>query len=776
MANVPYNPTPTVSPSLEGTGASYQSSNASPAAFGAGIGQAEEQLGSTAEDISKVYMQRANEANANDKIVNDWAPTTTALSQSYYSKQGKDAVAGFQPYIQGLQDARAKLLENSTPAESAILNQYMTRHIAQEYDGAMRHQVQQMDVYEDHMSNAFVGAQTDYAVNAGSNPDMISTAIQSGSARIQMHGLDRGQSPEVIKQQQDEFIGKTTQAVVSSALTRGDIAFANSFYAQNKNSIPGAQQVEIDKTLHAENMRTFGDQAAIAIINGTPIPHTPTGADTTDVKSIVAGAAQKSGVDPNASLMISGIETNFGQNLGKRGDIGQTGLPAANKQEEAQNLVAAQKQAQAAADKVVGGTAAPWQMYTVYQQGVGGGVALLKPENANLKAIDVISQYYKNPKDALSAIQGNGGNATMTASQFTDMLKQKCDTIYGQVKCDTATPNGQPIDLSKAIVDPHQTSGLTLQPAATPVKALQQFDAQYPNMLQQAQAIPNIDQRNAVTQSLEEKHRIFQTASSAWKNQFSGKIQDIVTSPDFTSMSDARLTPELRSAMSDDPAMLTMARSMAKANFEASQGKDVGKLGDAYWGTFKQINSGQITNISQLNELAGTGLTREGLTQAKKDLEDMSSPEGTAESEMRKQFFANAKAQISGTDEGLHIKDPKGEELYLKFMAQAIPAIAKAKADKTPIADIYNPESSSYVGKSIATFKRPMSQWVGDMMQDGVGGVAGDVDTSTAKGLIAAVQSGKMSRADGEALAIKNGWVRAKETGPQVPRAGVDFQ
>jgi len=31
-----------------------------------------------------------------------------------------------------------------------------------------------------------------------------------------------------------------------------------------------------------------------------------------------------------------------------------------------------------------------------------------------------------------------------------------------------------------------------------------------------------------------------------------------------------------------------------------------------------------------------------------------------------------ARGQITGTDEGLHIKDPKGDELYLKFMAQAL--------------------------------------------------------------------------------------------------------
>jgi hypothetical protein len=316
-------------------------------------------------------------------------------------------------------------------------------------------------------------------------------------------------------------------------------------------------------------------------------------------------------------------------------------------------------------------------------------------------------------------------------------------------------------------MQPHTQPGVAaVQPATNPVEALRQYDQQYPNMLARVQQIQNPEQREYLLSALEQDHAIAGAQANAWKNQFSGKIQDIVTSPDFVSMSDPRITPELRAAMSDDPQMLTMARNMAKANLEESQGKDTGKLGAAYWDTFKQINSGQITDISQLNSLAGSGLTREGLTQAKKDLDDMKSPDGAAESEMRKQFFANAKAQISGADEGLHIKDPKGEELYLKFMAQAIPAIQKAKSEGVPVSDIYNPDSKDYVGKSITTFKRPMSQWVGDMMQESP---ANDVDTSTAQGLIAAVQAGKVSRADGEKIALKNGWIQANV--PQVPLA-----
>lgn len=812
MANVPYSPIPTVEPSSNGSGASYGGvPEASPSAFGSQIGQAGEKLGASADDLAKVYTQRANEANANDKIVNQWAPQATGLSQAYYSKQGKDAVAGFQPYIDGLQKARSQMLENATPAESEILNQYMTRHIAQEYDGAMRHQVQQMDVYENQMSDAFVNLQTKNAVSAGSNPDMIDTAIKSGAARIQVHGLDRGQSPDEIQQQQNDFIGKTSQQVVSSAVARGDLSFANGFYANNKDNIPGAQQVDIDKTLHSENMRVFGDNAATALMNGQPIPHSPNGgADATNVRSTVASTAQSAGVDPNASLMIAGIESSFGQNVGSRGDVGQTGKTAYNLGEQAQNLVSAQKQAQDAADKAVGGKAAPWQMYTVYQQGLGGGVALLKPENANAKAVDVLSQFYKSPKDALSAIQDNGGNATMTASQFTDMLRQKCETIYGQVKCDTTSPDGKPVNLGQAIADTHQTGGITAQPGASPMQSLLEMDKVYPDLLQRANAIPNLDQRDAALRSLEQKHAVYQSAASAWKTQFMNQAQQLAIDPKFTSTD--MIPPDMRSALSDNPVTLNYLESRAQYNLEHGSGvqsKDAQTYGSGVYKVMQQIHAApddpnRITSTDQLMQHIQTGdLTFAGYDRMAKELSGKGTPEGSAEGAQQAQTFKVIKQQLSGEDMMPGMKDPKGEEIYAHAMPLIYKAIDDGKAKGIPVSELFDPQSKNWVGNAIQSLKRSPDQYYSDMSAANLGGVSSDaahLDAKEGQQIVSDFKSGRysadsvakqqgldalkkavsdktISRQDAMQLAVAYGYAQAspaQNPGPQVPQAGVN--
>lgn len=162
------------------------------------------------------------------------------------------------------------------------------------------------------------------------------------------------------------------------------------------------------------------------------------------------------------------------------------------------------------------------------------------------------------------------------------------------------------------------------------------------------------------------------------------------------------------------------------------------------------------SGISALNEL---------ITQAK-------TPDGEAANTMMRQFLTNAKGQITGTDEGLHLKDPKGDDLYLRFLAQAMPSYsAGLKAGKTP-AQLLNPDSQDYVGKSIPSFKRDPKQWASDMLQDGdqaaaPGAPAAPIDLKSEAGIVAAYKAGKLDRNAAAQALIQGGF--ASPNAPQVP-------
>lgn len=192
------------------------------------------------------------------------------------------------------------------------------------------------------------------------------------------------------------------------------------------------------------------------------------------------------------------------------------------------------------------------------------------------------------------------------------------------------------------------------------------------------------------------------------------------------------------------------------------------------YGTPEEANGryGQMHGYIERDRAPSTGdLTIAGVDKLALEISGRRTPEGEAEGSMKKQFFANAKAQISGTNDGLHIKDPKGDELYLKWMARAIPAYDEGrKAGKTP-SQLLDPDSPDYVGKSIKTFKRPMSQWMSDMLQDGTPGAAAGAPEAeptydTPESIVAAFHAGKLTRADAEALAVQRGFVAAKAAAP----------
>ena len=177
---------------------------------------------------------------------------------------------------------------------------------------------------------------------------------------------------------------------------------------------------------------------------------------------------------------------------------------------------------------------------------------------------------------------------------------------------------------------------------------------------------------------------------------------------------------------------------------------------------------GRITDPQQLYGRLGQGgdLTYAGVEKLRAEIDLKKSPEGSAEAEMKKEFLRTARGQITGSDEGLHIKDPKGDELYLKFMAQALPAYeAGRKQGKSPTA-LLDPDSPDYVGKVIKNFKRPMDQWFNDTVHDApTSGAKAAFDIASVKSLddlVGAYRAGNVTKQQADDMAIKNGWASRK--------------
>ncbi len=384
MAQSPIGYNPNSSVSAGGGGGTEMGIRATPEDFGAQTSSATGKLASDTTDLALHYATMATEARAEDTISNKFAPAVAKLSGDYQEQRGYNAVAGLDTFKNNLTDLHNQFINNaSNPYEKRILNQYMSRHVAQELDGAQRHMNHELTSYEDTSHQAFVNTLSTNAVSNYNNQDIVDDSKNRIYAQIQKHGIDRGMDPQTIQQSQQEAWGKTVYTMVNNAVSLGDASTANKVYAANKSSLPGHQQMEIDKLLHAENMRQNGSNNAQAIIAGLPIPD-GVGFSVPKVQAVVAQTAQDSGVNPNHALTVAHIESNFGQNVGSRGDIGQTGK-GGDLPEQAANMVTELKKSETIADNALGRKSEPWEQYACYQQGAGGGPALLKAAPRSIK-------------------------------------------------------------------------------------------------------------------------------------------------------------------------------------------------------------------------------------------------------------------------------------------------------------------------------------------------------------------------------------------------------
>lgn len=119
-----------------------------------------------------------------------------------------------------------------------------------------------------------------------------------------------------------------------------------------------------------------------------------------------------------------------------------------------------------------------------------------------------------------------------------------------------------------------------------------------------------------------------------------------------------------------------------------------------------QVYTQQITDPAKLMQFVGdetgNGISSAGLQRLQKEMQTANSPQGSAEAMMKKRFFDAARSEISGTTAVTH--DPEGDKDFEKFLSAALPAYDDERAKGTPIADIFNPKGTHYLGNLVDGF------------------------------------------------------------------------
>lgn len=786
-------------------------SEATAEGMGAGVGRAIEgigqQIGESNKEVTQQYVafqQKATEAKVNDDYANKYVPAATDLKSQYEQLRGQDKIAGYDGYIQGLSDLNKQFTSSQpNPYGQRAMASLVNSHFAAETQQAKLQLVQSQKEFSDKATYDMINANNQMAADNYNNPALVESIQNQNNNHILLQHLDAGHDPldlenaSLIKSAQDASTADMANGMIKTAVNAGDLDSANQIRTNYSSVMPGYQKLSVDNLLHTANIQQTSQDTVKAITTGNPVPQA-VGAPPSHVQAMVADTAKSSEVDPNNALTVLRIESADGTNTGIRGTLGQDKESAGKSlEEQAAALCKNLKTANQRAADTLGRQPEPWEGYMVYQQGIGGGAALLQAlkNNPNAKAVDVIAPLYKDKDTAASAISGNGGNVAMTVSDFADHIKQVYNDSAARANCNFGT-SATPGD---AIQAPHQTPGVTIQPAASPTQALLNFDKKAPDIINQINSIPNDEVREGVMKQFNMERQKYSDAANAYKTVLLNQAGQLAADPNFTSMD--QVPSELNSALAvDHPQTIAYLERRAQYNLDHKNGvvtKDQREYGSGFYDLFKAIHTpeGQddaITSVSQLQQYVGKDdkLTIAGYDKLVNEITGKRTPEGNSEGLMKTQFLKNAKAQISNENIGLSIQDPKGEEMYNNFLTQALPAYdAGRAAGKTP-AQLLNSDSPDYIGKSIPSFKRTLPQQVADTVVaepsrwqtfktnvqtagatpifPGLKDVANSIlgEEVTPESLRQAVLTGKMSRADGEAEALRRGYIRPSQTVP----------
>lgn len=739
MAQVPYSGVPDVQ--AEGLPNANIRVQSSPSAFGSNIGEAEQKLGA---DTSQAADQTFNVVMQHQGMLNETMATnaeTQAMSQygdilnKYKSTEGLAAVANRPQAIEDIQAVRQKIL--ATLPNSAVqraFNMLALRHESNALEDTNNYATTQVKAADNRSaSDAMQLAASrvgDYSV--ASNDKRFSDAVQDADFQVvrvlnnQGYGAGSGSGMK-----QDAKTGALTFDTSTPAGQQAKAVYDNMIAKVHGDMWETRIHAIADDPVNGNTNQAF----AVFSANRDKIP----GETQAKIGAFLLPRVRSEQASDTANTALSHAESGYQGSFNTAGG----------------NF--SESDAASTINKLFPGSVITSALRTPGHNAAVGGV----PDSMHVtgQAVDFVPPKGMTLQDVQSALDKAG-------IPHTELIRDpnEADHIHWGWG---AKASGQPqVPPYQSRADYYRANSDTiLQSVRDQATAQHPDDPTFADMAvartqqKMSEVITHQEQQYSV-----DLHTVQQAMNGGMTN---GQIP---TSVDAM----ASINPDVRKAWESVQANNPYAASHIENVFDAnSRGKAL-NYGADFYKYFRAVLAPQndpsrVADPTKLWPYVQPGedgpITNTGLAALTRLITTRNSPQGEADVEQMRAFFDQAHRQISGANPASGIADPKGEEKFNKFMMLAIPEIAATQQAKKPLSVLFNPKSPDYLGNAIANFKRPYAQEVNDMIQDYPGGNAVTVvnpdNLKTPEDLIAAVQSGKMSRADGEALALKRGYIRA---------------
>lgn len=715
MAREPYSASPPVPAAIAQTEpAPPERIATSPSQFGGLLGAGEEQAGATLQQTGAALHQTAltlanfyNEAQA-QSAQDQWADASNKIlhdpKDGFYVKKGIDAQAGLEGAQTALSASRAQAAAGLANDRQRLMFDMLTRRT---YDYHLFSMSQHADNETMRYATGQWGASIENRLQqAGvnwNNDQLFSDNLEQAQNAAQALGKYSGWSQEQIDAKRNEITSRAWQnRIVQASVT--DPTGAKALFDANANKLEPAAAASIQQHLQSK-------------------------LDAADVSGVVAAATGQAPTTNGFNNNVGNLKAS-GANWEGKGAPFTTASGA-----KFETFVTPEAGVAAATKNIIGITAKN-----------GGNLSL-----SQLISIWAPKEDNNDPAKYAATVAGWAGMNPSDPVPVNDPAKMaqlvKAMTRYekgGIPFNDSVFTQG----VQSAMGGQH-TGGFTDSPNVMPqlpsrAEALQRvMDATEGMPTKRARAIAQVEATYAAADKAQKERDDY---------IYDGITSQLILDP-------TKVTAEQIAGLPLTGEKKWQLFRMAQEATADSGNKDVKTYGTSYWSLFNRIHAGQddpnrITDADALLPFAGPGggLSVSGFDKLRQEIQGRKTADGEAWAETQKQFFSTAKQQISGKNDLLGIPDPKGEELFLKFLPQAYAAIDAGRKAGLSAAQLFSPDSKDYIGKIIPSFKRTLAEQTADMRAASLGGLpvaqtkGGAPDLSSEASAVAAYRRGEIDR------------------------------
>jgi|SRR5579862_7460388 len=785
MARFAFDPVPEVSP-IGAPGGDYQHIEATPEMFGGLIARSAERLGQGVESAGEAGLGYLTEKqNLNNQIhasqLHSWfTDQATDLVTKYSQLQGQSALNALPKFKQDLQNLQQQAEAQAGSDQARTMVATNTRRSMDWFYGiGTRHADTQHTAWATQTAHDNITAAIGVGGLAVQNLDQNKTDEEMRRIDIEAHNYydPQGYDPQTLGVQVSKYRGQALKNWVETAATNDKdpdaLTHAQQLYNRYGASVDPDSRLAISKFLNTRN-------------------HNRTVENITDIMMAPSGRTVAPGISPERRGLLDTIrqgETVHGgyDELYTGRSIGQV-RPDFDYSEHPRVFFPIEHGPHAGEKTSAFG---PYQITaTTWDQDKGRyGLSDITPQSQDQWALhktqELYSRAYRGP--LFRGFQGLSGDLDEDLkfhSQDPAFLNALGHTMSGEW---TSAPGG---------IEPNAATGSWVARFQKNIAANRGEPAGMPDsgevaarIMQDPAFIGRPELQREVLQRAMGRISLMERAQTLQQKQ-QKEASDAAEHDLFFRIhgNDPSKLPTLDEIRDNPNLSMAASKELTHQLLAVSEGKIAKIDGPDFTETYLRIHAPDTDprHISDPNEIYA--MVRDGkLTVAGADklvgqLHKMGTDDGRRIAELERSFFLEQKRYISGANEEFHTKDIRGDHLFAQFQLNVLKQLEewqKANPGKSPF-ELFDDKNPNYLGKMVDHYRRPMSEWNNDIINDNPEATKGtpgarpelpfDINSiKTVDDAIRAFKAGQITQQQRDDLAVERGWARRRPAPPPAP-------